>query len=354
MAADSRFEIVRRGYDPQAVDREIKVLSAEIVRLQETSNELAEQLRLMSQKLTDAEQEISLRAQPSYSALGSKASNLISNAEEIAIKLRQDAQAEAEELIARNEKELAERLSDLEQRYEEQLSSAERRSNRRISAANLEAEQLEKQAEQKAQELVKEAEQEAARIRGQVATEIASMRTTARRELEQRKAELESQFASKQYLLSTEIKLEDRAKEVVLAELEAQIATRRKDAENEYLEKHQEAVRQTQQYLESAQNDITELKRLAAKLRLEVQTLEMETSKSQAKMLQEARSRAEALLHSAELEAVAISSSAQEEAGKLLRNAKAELASLENAVSSAKAYLKNMSRVVTELKDLEN
>jgi len=42
LAADSRFEIVRRGYDPQAVDREIKVLSAEIVRLQETSSELAE------------------------------------------------------------------------------------------------------------------------------------------------------------------------------------------------------------------------------------------------------------------------------------------------------------------------
>ena len=113
-------------------------------------------------------------------------------------------------------------------------------------------------------------------------------------------------------------------------------------------------MRQTQQYLESAQNDISELKRLAANLRLEVQTLEMETSQSQAKMLQDARARAEALIHSAELEAVAISSAAQEESTKLLRNAKAELASLENAVSSAKAYLKNLSRVVTEIKGLED
>jgi len=59
-------------------------------------------------------------------------------------------------------------------------------------------------------------------------------------------------------------------------------------------------------------------------------------------------------MHSAELEAVAINSAAQEEATKLLRNAKAELASLENAVSSARAYLKNLSRVVAEIKDLEN
>lgn len=353
MAADSRFEIVRRGYDPQVVDREIKDLSAEIVRLQETSSELAEQLRLMSQKLTDAEQEISLRAQPSYAALGSKASNLISNAEEIALKLKQDSQAQADELIARTEAELAERLKNLEQRYEEQLSSAERRSSRRIAAANLEAEQMLKLAQEKAGELVADAEAEAARIRGQIATEIAALRTTARRELEQRKAALEAQFESKKFLLATELPVEQRAKDAALTELEAQIANRRKEAENEYLEKHQEAVRQTQLYLESAQTDIAELKGVAAKLRLEVQTLEMETSKSQAKMLQEARSRAEALIHSAELEAVAISSAAQEEAGKLLRNAKAELASLENAVSAAKAYMKNLSKVVTELKDLE-
>jgi chromosome segregation ATPase len=180
------------------------------------------------------------------------------------------------------------------------------------------------------------------------------MRTTARRELEQRKTELEAQYASKKFLLSTEIPVDQRAKEQALAELEAQFAQRRKDAENEYLEKHQEAVRQTQQYLESAQNDITELKNVAAKLRLEVQTLEMETSKTQARMLQDARDRAEALVHSAELEAVAISSAAQEEANKLVRNAKAELAGLENAVQSSRTYLKNLGRVISEIKDMEN
>jgi hypothetical protein len=71
-------------------------------------------------------------------------------------------------------------------------------------------------------------------------------------------------------------------------------------------------------------------------------------------MLQDARDRAEALVHSAELEAVAISSAAQEEASKLVRNAKAELAGLENAVQSSRTYLKNLGRVISEVKDLED
>jgi cell division septum initiation protein DivIVA len=354
LAAESRFELVRRGYDPQAVDREIKLIGAEIVRLQETSSELAEQLKVLNQKLSEAEQEIGLRAQPSYSALGTKAANLLSTAEEIAIKLTQDAKEQADELIARTESQVSERVTDLEQRYEEQLASAERRSSRRISAANLEAEHILKQAQAKAEQLILEAIAEAGRVRGQVATEIASMRSTARRELEQRKTELESQFAAGKFLLATEIPVDQRAKELALAELEAQISQRRKDAESEYLEKHQEAVRQTQQFLESAHNDIAELKTVAVKLRLEVQTLEMETSKTQARMLQDARDRAEALVHSAELEAVAISSAAQEEATRLVRNAKAELAGLENAVLSSKTYLKNLGKVVSGLRDLED
>ena len=85
MAADSRFEIVRRGYDPQPVERELKALSAELVRLKEQNAELqAETLRL-NQRLQDAEQELSLRTQPSYSALGAKASALLSTAEQVAL-----------------------------------------------------------------------------------------------------------------------------------------------------------------------------------------------------------------------------------------------------------------------------
>ena len=193
------------------------------------------------------------------------------------------------------------------------------------------------------------AEVEAGRLRGQVATEIAAMRTTAKRELEARQQELEARFASKEYLLSADISVEEKVREKLLAELEAQIAQRRKEAEAEYLAKHNEAVQQTQQYLESAQKDITDLKQAAKTLRLEVETLELETSKTQSRMLTEAREKAEALVRSAELEAVAMGSKAQAEAAELVRNAKAELAELENKVLSSKTYLENLRSVVADL-----
>jgi len=174
------------------------------------------------------------------------------------------------------------------------------------------------------------------------------MRTTSKRELAAKEQELEAKYASKEFLLSSGTENE-KMQEKVLAELEAQIAQRRKEAEAEYLEKHKDAVLQTQQYLESAQKDILDLKQAAKTLRLEVQTLELETSKTQARMLSEARDKAEALVRSAELESVAMGSAAQDEAAELVRTAKAELAELENKVLSSKTYLENLRSVVADL-----
>lgn len=352
MAADSRFELVRRGYDTAPVDREIRSLNQEINRLQEQNLELAEQIRSLSHKLEQAEQEISLRTQPSYSALGTKAATILSTAEELAIELSERAESQARELIAQTEQQLAERVSEAEQRYQELLSTSERRSSRRISEAEAEAKQIIAQSEARAKQVILEVEAEAARLRGQVATEIASQRVTAQRELELRRAELEAEVASKLLLAAEDP--EQKARVNVLAELEAQIALRRKDAEAEYTEKHQDAVRQTQQYLESAQADITKLKLAARTIRLEVETLELEATKTQTRMLQDARNRAEALVHAAELEAVALSDQAQTQANDLVRNARAELANLQNAVLSSKTYLKNLRSVVAEIQNLED
>jgi cell division septum initiation protein DivIVA len=349
LAADSRFEIVRRGYDPQPVERELKSLNAELVRLKEQNSELQQQVADLAQKLADADVEVGLRTQPSYSALGTKASSLLSTAEQVALELGEKAREEARGLVETAEAELFAKTEEVERRYQEQLDAAERRSARRISEATIEAEQIIAKAERTANSLIATAEAEAGRLRGQVATEIAAMRTTAKRELEAREQELEARYASKEFLLTSDVDIDEKRRETLLAELEAQITQRRKDAEAEYLAKHNEAVRQTQQYLESAQKDITDLKQAAKTLRLEVETLELETSKTQARMLAEAREKAESLVRSAELEAVATGSKAQDEAANLVRNARAELAELENKVLSSKTYLENLRSVVAEL-----
>ena len=352
MAADSRFELVRRGYDPAPVDRELRALNLEIYRLQEQNLELSESLKQINLRLQQAEQELALQTQPSYSALGTKAATILSTAEELAIEVTERAKREAQAFTEQTEQQLAERVSEAEQRYQELLEASERRSTRRISEAEIEAKQVLNQAESRSRQLVLEAEAEAARLRGQVATEIANMRVAVVRELELRKAELEAEFAKRSLNATSDV--DTAARERVLAELNAQIELRRKDAELEYTEKHQEAVRQTQGYLESAQKDITDLKLAARTIRLEVETLELEASRTQTRMLKDARDRAEALIHSAELEAVAMSARAQAEANELVLNAKVELANLQNAVLSSKTYLKNLRSVVAEVEKLED
>ncbi len=349
MAADSRFEIVRRGFDPQSVERELKSLNAELVRLKEQNAELQAETQQLIQRLEDAETELGLRTQPSYSALGSKASALLSTAEQVALELGEKARQESQELIESVEAELLAKTEEVERRYQEQLDAAERRSARRISEASIEADQLISKAERSATAIVSAAEAEAGRLRGQAATEIAAMRTTAKRELEARQQELEARFASKEYLLTSEISVEDKIREKLLSELEAQIAQRRKDAEAEYLAKHNDAVLQTQQYLESAQKDITDLKQAAKTLRLEVETLELETSKTQSRMLTEAREKAEALGGQRELQAFPTRRTADADVEADQRIAKAELAELENKVLSSKTYLENLRSVVAGL-----
>ena len=352
LAQDSRFELVRRGYDPSGVDRELRSLNLEINRLQELNLELTGRVEQLSAQLGTAEQELSLRTQPSYSALGTKAATILATAEEQAAELTEQAERQARELSSRTEDELQQRLLMAEQQYQELLTSSERRSARRISEAELEAKQIVAHAESRAKQVLLEVEAEVARLRGQAATEVASMRVGANREIELRRAELEAELASRAMLSTDDV--ESAAKERVLKELEAQISLRRKDAELEYSQKHQEAVRQTQSYLESAQKDILDLKLAARTVRLEVETLELEATKTQTRMLQAARDQAEALVHAAELEALDISEKAQQEAKSLVRNAKAELSNLENAVLSSKTYLKNLRSVVAELEKLED
>jgi len=352
LATDSRFELVRRGYDPSGVDRELRSLNLEINRLQEQNIELTKKLDDAKSQLEHVEHELSLRTQTSYSALGSKAASLLASAEQQAIELVADAKLEAQEIADRVESELEVKAAEAEQKYQEMLESSEKRSARRIAEAEAEAKSIVAAAEARAKQTLLEVEAEAARLRGQVATDVASMRVSATRELELRRAELEAEFASR--LLNATDDPNDAARERVTLELEAQLALRRKDAETEYQEKHQEAVRQTQQYLDSAQKDITDLKLAARTLRLEVETLELEATKTQTRMLKEARDQAEALVHAAELEALQTAEAARSEASELVRDAKSDLAVLQNAVESSKTYLENLRSVVAELERFED
>lgn len=349
MASDhNRFQTVRRGYDPSTVERELVSINSELVRLQNQNSELAAALKQTRQQLSLAQSELEATRAPNYSSLGTKAAELLITAESIALELSQQTELDLEGQRLSTANELSDLQIKAEASYQEQLQAAVRRSARAIATAKHEAELLLAHATQKAEATTREVEREAAKIRGRAATEVAAIRSNAVRELELRKAEAEKDIAQQRYLLAESFGDEERAQELASSKLEAALSERNRQAEAELTQKHGEAVRATEQYLASAKHDLGELQQSIALSRLEIQALEMDAGNTQARLLQAAREKAEALVHAAELEATELKLAAQKDIAKSQKEAKIALKVIENRVAASDIYLKNLRSVVLD------
>jgi hypothetical protein len=344
----NRFQTARRGYDPAAVERELVSINSELVRLQSQNAELAAALKSTRQQLAQAETELEASRAPNYSSLGSKAAELLITAESIALELSQQTELELEGQRLSTAIELAELQAKAEASYQEQLQAATRRSARAMATAKHEAELLVAQAMQKAEAITKEVEREAAKVRGRAATEVAAIRSNAVREIELRRAQAEKDIAQQRYLLAESFGDDERAEELAKTKLEAALSERNRQAEAEFTDKHGEAVRQSEQYLASAKHDLSELQQSIALSRLEIQALEMDAGNTQARLIQDARERAEAIVHAAELEATELKLAAQKEIAKSQKDAKIALKVIENRVAASDIYLKNLRSVVLD------
>lgn len=349
MAPDfNRFETTRRGYEPAAVEKELVALNSELVRLQNQNAELSTQLKQLRFQLGQAEAELLTKSAPNFSALGATAASLLATAEAASLELTQSSQQELEEQRLTTLAELEELRTKSELEYQEQLQAATRRSARAIATAKHEAELLVASAREAATQLTKEVERELAKARGMAATEVAAIRTTAVREAALRIAEANKEIAQQRFLLAEEFGDEQKATELATSTLEAQLAERERAAEADIFEKHSEAVRQTEGYLESAKRDLSELQQAAALVRLEIQALELDAGRTQSKLIQEARDKAEAIVHAAELEASSLKLSAENEIREAQKRAKLELKKIENRVAASEIYLENLRSVVAK------
>lgn len=349
MASDyNRFQTARRGYEPAAVERELISINSELVRLQGQNTELAAALKQARLQLSQAETELEASRAPNYSTLGSKAADLLITAESIALELSQQTELDLEGQRLSTANELAELAAKAEASYQEQLAAATRRSARAMATAKHEADLLVARATEKAQAITREVEREAAKVRGRAATEVAAIRSNAVREIELRRAEAEKEIAQQRYLLAESFGDQERAEQLATSKLEAALSERNRQAEAEFTQKHGEAVRQTEQYVASAKHDLSELQQSIALSRLEIQALEMDAGNTQARLIQEARDRAEALLHAAELEATELKLAAQKEIAKSQKDAKIALKVIENRVAASDIYLKNLRSVVLD------
>ena len=348
MAQDfNRFEQKRKGYDPQAVEKELNALNQELARLLEQNTELNQQLKNTRTQLNQAEAKLKASEEPNFSALGAKAAELIASAESIALELTHKTKQELLELRLTADNELAELKQKAEQEYSEQLSAAARRSARAIATAKHEAELLLANASEESRQKRSAAEREIAKLRGMAATEVAAIRSAAVRELELRRAQLEKKLAQKRFLQS-EQSVDEKALEQVEAKFELTKAEQLRALEQELYDRHGEAVRQTEQYLESAKQDLAGLQQAAALLRLEIQALELDAGRTQSRLIQEARDKAEAIIHAAELEAGQLKLEAEKAIAARHKAAQLELNKIDNRVASSEIYLENLRSVVAK------
>jgi cell division septum initiation protein DivIVA len=343
----NRFETAKRGYDPEAVERELNALNSELVRVKEQATENAEALQRTLAQLAQSEAKLSGTIAPSFSSLGAEAAELLIRAETTAREIESAAAVTSEELIESATQEAKRIEQNAENVYQDQITAAERRAARRIAGAKHDAELLIMKATTDAKDKVRDAELEVARMRGQAATEVAALKTTAKREVEAKKAELDAKIAGQEVLNLDQLGIEQAAKDLALADLESKFKTRRRVAEKEYLEKHNEAVHQTETYLESAKVDLTDLKKTISTIRLEIQALEMEAGQAQSRILAEARSQAEAIVHASDLEATEINAKALESIAELEKASELRMKKIENRVRSGELYLKNLRSLVT-------
>ncbi|SCX09668.1 hypothetical protein [Candidatus Aquiluna sp. UB-MaderosW2red] len=344
----NRFEIVRKGYDPAMVEREINEINSELVRLNELTVESQTALKNALASLEEAQLTVSQTEKPNFAALGSKAAMILSNAQLIATELEQNSQIVAQQITARAELAAVELGDQAESNYEATIIEANRRASRILNIAESEAKQILEQATKDSQSLTRANEIQNAQARGLAATEVAALRATTKREIDLLSAKLEADYAAKVNLITNDLDLQGKLKEKQQAKLEAALAARRLDAEQEYQTKHQEAVATTQGYLESAIADLSGLNQSIAGLRLEIETLELQAASSQRTILQEARDQAEALLHAAQIESRNLTQLANLNAKDIERKAEQNITLLQNQTAAIETYLENLRNLVTE------
>ncbi|MGH3364649.1 MAG: DivIVA domain-containing protein, partial [Nocardioidaceae bacterium] len=160
-AGASSFPVVRRGYDPSAVDRRLHTLAGEKAGLNAGIKEARAKAAKLEKQVSDLRRELSEKEAPSYAGLGGRASEMLRLAEEQADEVLAQAQSQADEIRKRATKD-AEALKagaarDAEDMRIVQLKELDETRSRMVA----EAEQQRNMAQAEADDLIASARREA-------------------------------------------------------------------------------------------------------------------------------------------------------------------------------------------------
>lgn len=356
-AEETEFPVVMRGYDRDSVDDAIRDFRKELLNLTTQNSTLATELREAQNRLAALETELSENKNPSYAGVGAKAAQLLAGAEELALKLVADAEAERQSMLETASSAVEQQKADGQEFYDELVAEANRRADRIINSAKNDYDETIAKAKSEAEELVNDAVREAGSIRGAVATEVAKMRATAKREVELKQAEADRALAERRLILERQLQqpFGQQLADSILSEqaridLNLELTARRAEAEAEYLRKHQEAVAKTQKYLDDANAQLSNSLTRVAAAKLEAETLEAGAKSINKASTEQARAKAEQIIAAAEIEARNIVASTQAKVAQRLSQVESEERKLAHERDSILVYLDNLKQVIDQIK----
>jgi cell division septum initiation protein DivIVA len=358
---DPQFPTALRGYSRAVVDEAVLDLNRDILRLSAQNAQLVEELKQAKLEIEALGSKLEENKSPTYAGLGNQAAIILASAEDQATRLMAHAEAEKIRILGSINEEVETKKAEADSYYESLVAEADRKGQRSINVARGEANELLAKAELEAKRLLEEATREASAIRGEIATEVAKLRADTRRQTELLRAEAEKDVIEKRLLLQKQSVREiDSEKAALLIgdqariDLELELTGRRAEAEKEYLAKHQDAVHQTQKYLDDAKLQLQNAIARTNAAQLEAETIESAARSINKKTTDEARLQAETLIASAEAEARNLIADAKAKVAKELDETTAKLQQLEVERRTVGSYLEQLEKVVAASKNSMN
>lgn len=406
---DSEFSTELRGYKRTEVDEAIQALRKEVITASKDLQQALEELKDLRENLAAVESSSGEAHTPTYAGLGGRLEAVLRIAEEQSTRLIGQADIDAEKIIGNAKAEAKEILEAAERAAERSATDAANQASNTLSVSKSEAEALLREARTEAEQLRKEAIEEASAIRGAVATESAKMRASAKRETDAQRAEVKreiselrvvaerelNQAREQAALMKKELDAERASHEINLrkiqeeaalaktkmeqevvettarlafdnenlaaslsrqadqarADLEAELAARRAEAERELLDAHQKAVELNSRFLQDAESQLAETKARLTQLRSEQKKILAAIEESNRVGKSESERAATAAIRAAEDKAKAIIASAEKEATSRVAAAERRLVELRAERNTIAEYIEGLRTVVAGVLD---
>ena len=315
---DSEFTTELRGYKRSEVDDIISELRTELIQAAKDRQGALEELKVATEQLAALHASTGENQAPTYAGLGGRLEAVLRIAEEQSTRIIGQADIDSERMIAQAKLESADILESASREAQRITTDATNSAANTLDGAKAQAEALVASATEEAERVRSEAIDGAAAIRGSVATEAAKLRASAKRETEALRSETKREISELKVVaerelndaratagsLSKDIQVERASHELTLrkiqeeaalaktnmereiaetsarlkfendnqaqvlaraaeqarADLDAELAARRAEAERELLDTHQKAVELNNRFLSEAETQLSETK----------------------------------------------------------------------------------------------